>query len=182
MIAGPYGAGKRLLMLKDFGRLIKGVYIDPQEIFDKGPLEPIERVRQRAYSARFRMIRKQRELTTTCSMGSVRDLHLLDAARRNQFNIALHFFGISDWRIALRRIRTTPGHWLNEMPEEKIKGIYHRSLAMLPGAILMAQSGIIYENSEDANPRKLLRINNGRIEIIDKNLPNWLLEPLSRCL
>lgn len=182
MIAGPYGSGKRSLMFKDFGRLIVGDYVDPQDIFEKGPPEPIERVRQRAYNARFRFVRKHRTFSTNCSLGSVRDLDLLDAAHKNEFDIALYYFGLADWRVTRRQIRSTPGHWLRELPDEKLEGIYHRSLAMLPGAILLARSGAIYDHSNTGEPRKLLNIRNGKIEIVDKNIPNWLLEPLTRCL
>ncbi len=182
MIAGPYGSDKRKLLFKDFGRLIVGEYFDPQDIFERGPHESIERIRQRAYHARFRFVRKHKSFTTNCSLGSVRDLDLLDAAYRNDFDIALHYFGVSDWRAARDRIRSMPDHWLKGFPEDKLEGLYHRSLAMLPGAILLANRGAIYDHSETGHPRKLLNIVDGKVELVEKNIPDWLLSPLTRCL
>jgi len=196
VIAGPHGAGKTSLMQGRLGRgILHGTYVDAQEIHDSlktfyaidehrghGAPDYTDRAHEKAFSTRFRLVKKARDVSAECTMGEVEDLDLLDAARKNDYHISLYFFGLNDWRACYDRIRSTPGHWLSRATEEDIYGNYHRALAMLPGAILLADRGIVYDNSSKRGPQELLKIVDGRVEIMQKNLPDWVVEPLTRCL
>lgn len=196
MIGGPYGAGKTGAMLKTLGQdIVRGKFVDPQKCYEnlqeyyaietyKGEetRDFVTRAFERAFSERFEQMRTHKSLTAICSLGAIEDLDLLDAGRRNGFHIALYFFGVQDWRSCEQHIRETEGHWLSNLSSKEIYGDYHRALAMLPGAIIQADKGMIYDNSDRENPRPLLAIEDGKIQIIETNLPDWILEPLSRCL
>lgn len=196
VIAGPHGAGKTTLAQGRLGRsMLQGTYVDPQEIHDslksfyaieehRGQDSPdyTARSHEKAFSTRFRLVKKGRDLSAECTMGEIEDLDLLDAARQNGYHISLYFFGLNNWQACQSRIHGTPGHWLSAISEKEIYGNYHRALAMLPGAIPMADAGIVYDNSHKNGPRELLKIKNGRVEILQKKLPDWIVEPLTRCL
>lgn len=196
VIGGPYGAGKTSAMLKALRPdVIHGKFVDPQKAYEnlqshyaietyKGEAtrDFVRRAFERAFTERFERMKELKSLTAVCSLGNVEDLDLMDAARRNGFEIALYFFGVGNWKSCVDHIRKTNNHWLSDLSEKEIYGNYHRALAMLPGAIIQAGRGMIFDNTDRDNPRPLLGIENGRIQIIEKNLPNWILEPLSRCL
>lgn len=172
-----------------------GRFVDPQAIFEglKDHYAEAEfknipvrdyaaRAFDKAFTIRFKHIKKMHDVTVICSLGSISDLDLMDAARRNGYRIALHFFGVQNWKICHDYIKTSKNHWLSEISEKHIYGDYHRAMAMLPGAILQADTGMIYDHSDLKYPRPLMDIENGRIRIVDENLPDWVIEPLSRCL
>lgn len=196
LIAGPHGAGKTSIMSRATGHSMKvGRFVDPQDIFErlkdhyaKAEFENIPvrdyaaRAFDRAFTVRFNHIKKKHDVTVLCSLGAIADLDLMDAARKNGYHISLYFFGVENWKICRDYIRQSKKHWLSEMPDEHIYGDYHRAMAMLPGAILQADTGRIYDHSSLKRPKPLLEIDNGRIQVIEKTLPNWILEPLSRCL
>lgn len=196
MIAGPHGAGKSSIMERTVGkRMIAGRLVDPQKVFEdlRSHYEESEfrkipkkdyatRAFERAFTLRFEHIRKRKDLTALCSMGAIADLDLIDAARQNGYRVALYFFGVNNWKICRNYIKRTKDHWLSGLSDEDIYGDYHRAIAMLPGAIIQAQTGVIYDHSDLEQPRPLLEIEDGRIKVIEPNLPNWILEPLSRCL
>jgi len=196
VIAGPHGAGKTEHMLGALGREKRqGKLVDPQNVFETlkthyaietyhGEEQPdfVQRAIERAFTIRFEQIKKGNDLTAICSLGAVEDLDFLDAARRHNYHISLYFFGVKSWRKCERYIRSRKKHWLSELSRTDIFGDYHRALAMLPGAIVMADQGAIFDNTNSKYPKPLLGIDRGRVNIIEQNLPNWILDPLSRCL
>jgi len=196
MIAGPHGAGKTEVMVSALGSdVMVGSYVAPQDTFeslrmhysaaefDKEEVpDYAQRAIERTFTTRFGHMNKLKDITVVCSLGAVEDLDLLDGAYNHDYHISLYFFGVNDWRTCDKYIRETKGHWLSKMSSEDVYGDYHRSLAMLPGAILLADTGMIFDNSDFKNPKPLLAIKNGRVEVIETKLPNWILEPLSRCL
>lgn len=196
IIGGPYGAGKTDAMLNALGAdIVRGRFVDPQKAYDnlrnhyatellrgEKTRDLIKRAFDKAFSERFEQIWSQKSLTAICSLGDIEDMDLVDAGRKNGFHISLFFFGINDWQACEHYIRQTENHWLSGLSSKEIYGNYHRALATLPGAIIKADQGMIFDNSNRDKPRPLLEIEKGRIKIIDKNLPNWIVEPLSRCL
>jgi len=196
VIAGPYGVGKTKIMRGPIGRqLIEGTFVDPQEVFDglkefyaqeefHGESVPDyeARTREKALSARFRLIRKHRSLTGLCSLGRIEDIDVLDAARKNNYQISFHYYGVGNWTLCRDRLRQFPGHWLSQITDEQIFGDYHRSLAFLPSAIPFVDEGWIYDVSGRQKVSTLIHIKKGRISKAASKLPEWIKEPMSRCL
>ncbi len=196
VIAGPHGAGKTKFMVGALGRdIIRGKSVDPQHVYEtlqnhyaietynrEARPDFVQRAMERAFTIRYERIRDGKSVTAICSLGAIEDLDFIEAARRNAYHISLYFFGVSSWRICETYIRSQKKHWLHKLDSRAIYGDYHRALAMLPGAILLSDTGRIYDNADPKNPTPLLGIEEGRITIIEKNLPDWILEPLSRCL
>ncbi len=196
MIAGPHGAGKTEFMLGALGQdVLRGKYIDPQHAYgtlqahyaietynDDARPDFVKRAKERAFTDRYVRVKEGKDVTAICSLGAIEDLDFLEAGRTNEYHISLYFFGVSSWKICEAYIRAHQNHWLHNQDSRTIYGDYHRALAMLPGAILRADDGCIYDNTDPKNPTPLLGIKSGRISIIEKNLPDWILEPLSRCL
>ena len=179
----------------DGERLRVGRYVDPQDIFEglrshyaTGEASNIPakdfaaRAIERAFTVNFEHIKKRKDLTAVCSLGSVTDMDLIDAARQQGYYISFYYMGVRKWEICCDYIRRTKDHWLARLSDNDIFGNYHRSLATLPGAIIAADNGAVIDNSVQGKSRPLLEIRDGRIQIIDKNLPDWVLDPLSRCL
>jgi len=195
VIAGPHGAGKTEFMLGALGRdVLRGKYVDPQHVFEtlqshyaiesyKDEQRPdfVQRAMERAFTIRFERIKKGKDVTAVCSLGAIEDLDFIEAAKRQKYHVSLYFFGVASWRRCERYIRTQKKHWLNGVDSKHIYGDYFRALSMLPGAIVMANEGCIYDNANPKKPKPLLGINNGRVSIIEKDLPPWILDPLSRC-
>ena len=105
MIAGPHGSGKTHMMRGPDGeRLRVGRYVDPQDIFEglrshyaTGEASNIPakdfaaRAIERAFTVNFEHIKKRKDLTAVCSLGSVTDMDLIDAARQQGYYISFYY-------------------------------------------------------------------------------------------
>ncbi|NNE58999.1 MAG: hypothetical protein HKN36_12905 [Hellea sp.] len=196
MVAGPYGVGKIYHMRQSPGfQVARGTLLDPQEIHDglldyyeeeqiiEGPSPGfLNRTEEKTFSSRFRLVRKGRDLTVVCSLGRIEDLDLIDAAKSNGYHISLYYYGLKDWKLCRKKIRSDKYHWLHQEKDEFIYDHYFRSSAMLPGAIRMVDHGRIFDVSRKDVPTPLLDIDHGRVNLIEKKPPNWIVEPLTRCL
>ena len=196
IIAGPYGIGKARLALKVLGQnVFKGMRIDPQDIYaglqshyaiEAGrPMsnqELKDRTIEKAFSQPFRMIRKKRDLSVVMTLGQIEDLDLFDAGNRHDYQISLFYFGTQHWQRCINSVKNSANHWQKDLSQALLHNNYIRSLALLPGAIVQSHRGIIFDVNKKGEARQLLSIENGRVSLIEKALPQWVMDPLQRCI
>jgi len=105
----------------------------------------------------------------------------LCAAHAGGYHIALCFVGLdsaltSDDRVAMRVLQG--GH---DVPPEKVRDRYVRSLENLARAIGKLPLVWVYDNSDLSNPfRKIAELEDGRMTKVHAPLPAWLTTVLSR--
>ncbi len=204
IIAGSYGTGKTKLAgrsagpnllgnipadffnQEDYFNSLQEYYSLPEEYTRAGRSSQIpefmERSYERTHNNRYRLLVKGRDFGTELLLDKVEDLDLLAAARNHGYHISLYFIGVDNWKICARRLKNNPAHWHHKLSDKAIAACYHRSLSFLPGAIPYVDEGFVVNNSNFRNPKKVLTIKNGRIGLIDDAPPQWLIEPMSRCL
>lgn len=205
IIAGPFGGGKTRLFLdnllpNDFEKAFPENFINPEvyyhslrEHYDlpehytragRGERTPdfLSRANERAQTERFRLLVKGRSFATEFALDSVEDLDVIQAARHHNYHITLFFVGTDNWKRCVQRIRREHNHWHHHYTDADIAACYHRSLSFLPSAIPLINDGYVLENSNAGAPVKLLSIKKGRIELTMVTPPDWLTDPIRRCL
>jgi predicted ABC-type ATPase len=97
-------------------------------------------------------------------------------AKRRQFEFRLIFVMLSSPDLNVQRVRVRVGKGGHDVPEEKIRERWMKSLGQLPWFLAQADQAVIYDNSSAA-PRLIGRKQHGTI-VIDPQAP----EPLRRAL
>lgn len=118
---------------------------------------------------------------TVLSDPSGEKLGFLKSAVNTGYKVALCFVGLSSWEISEQRVamRVTQGG--HDVPTQKLKERYPRSLSNLKDAIEQLPHVLVFDNSDLANPYKLLAVfQNGVLLYKAKHLPKWLLNILPK--
>lgn len=174
-IAGPNGAGKTT-----FCR----AHIEPAGLrFINADLLAIE-LQLDAYAAaaiaselRKELVRQRESFVfeTVLSDPVGEKINFLRTAVAAGYNVALCFVGLSSWEISEQRVamRVTQGG--HDVPTQKLQERYPRSLQNLKAGIEQLPHVVVFDNSDLANPYKLIAAyQNGSIIHHARRIPNWL--------
>ncbi len=103
-------------------------------------------------------------------------VRFLEEASAGGYTVALLFIGLSSAKQSIERVsmRVTQGG--HDVPDDKLKARYPRTLANLRAAMKSVQHVLIYDNCDLADPyRFLAEYELGRRVRAVKPLPRWLL-------
>lgn len=185
VIAGPNGAGKSTLTAEAYPELIRNtVFINPDEIITGVALahpdktttqQQIIAARQalNAYDACFSE-RKSFSLETTLA-GNV-PLKTLQKAWEQGYQITLAYVGIESPLDSVARVRERVLLGGHDIPVEDIFRRYERSLHNLPAAMALADTTLLFDNSQSKHTLHLFLKNNVVKEVYQEQHPNWLKE------
>ena len=67
------------------------------------------------------------------------------------FNVTLYFVGTGDPQININRVRSRVAQGGHYVPEDRIINRYHRSIDLLPQAMISAHRSIVFDNSSNGN-------------------------------
>jgi predicted ABC-type ATPase len=99
---------------------------------------------------------------------------LKDATRRG-YTVVLCFIGLENAELSEERVAMRVSQGGHDVPPEKLRSRYTRTLANLRGALQTLPHVIIYDNSELRSPfRKLAEFDHGRRTYQSKAIPQWL--------
>jgi predicted ABC-type ATPase len=151
VIAGPNGSGKSTLTkyLVDSG-VDFGVYINPDEIAQSVSLPEPERSRQAQSIADFQRdscLQHKMSFSFETVMSHPSKVELMARARDQGYDVTLFFVATSDPEINVRRVEgrvSTGGH---DVPHDRIRARYARSLQLLSHAALVARRTVVFDNS-----------------------------------
>jgi predicted ABC-type ATPase len=156
VIAGPNGSGKTTLTnrLRSLG-FDFGTYINADEIAAKWQTDDAAAPPEASRKAQIEADRQRRELLarrgsysfeTVMSHPSKIDEML--EARALGYEVSLYFVGVDDPLINVRRVAQRVARGGHDVPEDKIVARYHRTMELLPKAMIAANRSVIFDNSD----------------------------------
>lgn len=176
MLAGPNGAGKSTFFeshLKPLGL----PFLNADILAGETGLDAYEAARTIA-AIRDQLIANQESfITETVFSDPVGEkVEVLAQAAQSGFDVTLIYIGIENSELSKERVRSRVDAGGHDVPSEKLKGRYQRSLENLKRSIKQLPRVVIYDNSSFANPHQfLVEFQNGeciRQEVAE--LPDWL--------
>ena len=179
MFAGPNGSGKSTItakfkVLTDFPKEYVNPDVLTQQLAGDGTsyLERSRRAQQMAASQRQDMIASKISFGFETVMSHPSKIAILHQAKRANYSINLVYVCTSDPRINVSRVAGRVRDGGHDVPTDKIISRYHRSLGLLPSALEISDSAVVYDNS--TNYAKKVKFENGQPSQRDNNLPLWL--------
>lgn len=151
VIAGPNGSGKSTLtsFLLQSG-IDFGFYINPDEIALTINLPEPQRSVQAQNIADFRRdacLSRTESFSFETVMSHPSKVDFMLRAHDAGYDIALFFVATSDPEINVTRVENRVSHGGHDVPHDRIRSRYYRSLSLLCHAVLVARRTVIFDNS-----------------------------------
>lgn len=160
MLAGPNGSGKSTIStaLKPIGRYVNAD--DIQQYLHCTPLEAA----QNAEQVREYCLENHQDFTFETVLSTPRNIDLLRRAKEEEYYIVGFFVLTRHPDINVRRVASRVANGGHDVPEEKIRSRYERSLANLTLLPAICDELYVYDNSaprEDNNYAVIVRCIHG---------------------
>lgn len=172
VFAGPNGSGKSTLTR---GLPVFGTYVNADDLKKEYNLTDIEAAEQ-AESLRKALLDSKADFSFETVLSTERNLLLIEKAKAQGYEVQCVFVLTCDENINVARVRARFAAGGHDVPEEKIRLRYHRSLALLPRLIKVCDKILIYDNSD--KPALIFSKDNICSEIIPNS--NWSQESLDQ--
>lgn len=178
MIAGPNGSGKTTLtnQLREDG-IDLGHYINPDEIAKalSGSYEDRVRAAQGIAAAeRQTCVRERRSFAFETVMSHPSKIEVLREARALGFRTALYFVATESPSLNVARVAQRVRLGGHDVPEDRIRERYVRTLDLLPQALDQAHLAVLFDNTHGAPAllRPFCDLTNGKITLAPP-IPDW---------
>jgi predicted ABC-type ATPase len=179
VLAGPNGAGKSTLyetrVAPGFaGPFINADMIQRDELRDPAPAASYEAARI-ASARRADHLAQGRDFATETVFSHPSKLALIDEARARGFTIIMMHVGVETPDLSVARVGARVEEGGHVVPEDKIRDRFARSAPFIRNAVLMADRGMVFDNSRlNQPPSHCLTFANGRLVFALARLPNWV--------
>ena len=160
VFAGPNGAGKSTVTK---GLPVTGVYVNADDIKKASGCSDLAAT-QEAEKIRHILLDGRQDFTFETVLSTDRNLELLQQAKEAGYEIQAVFVLTCDKEINVCRVRervSTGGH---DVPEDKIRSRYDRSLINLAKLVRIADRTRIIDNSGE-EPALICEVNDGSVRI-----------------
>jgi predicted ABC-type ATPase len=153
VIAGPNGSGKSTLTQKLLSRGIDlGHYVNADEIelglsHIKDAQLRSKEAQRLADSERTDCLAKKRDFAFETVMSHPSKIDLMKEARQAGYQIILYFVALDNPELNVARVDLRVARGGHPVPKDRIIARYHRTLALLPSAILEADRIIMFDNT-----------------------------------
>ena len=158
VIAGPNGSGKTTLTtrLREFG-LDFGEYVNADEIaLTLPPAVDRDRSAQSEADRRRRaLLDARRSFSFETVMSHPSKIDEMREAKALSFHFTFYFVGVDHPSINVRRVKQRVAMGGHDVPEERIIARYHRTMALMPEAIVLADRSFVFDNSNISRGPKL---------------------------
>jgi len=144
VFAGPNGSGKTTI-----SRRLKpiGVYINADDLKQEYNLSDLEAA-EMAEAFRNALVNSRRDFTFETVLSTERNLHLLQRAKSQGYEIQCIYVLTCNENINIARVKSRQAAGGHDVPEDKIRKRYHRALLLIPKLIEICDSIIFYDNSD----------------------------------
>jgi len=146
VFAGPNGSGKTTVIR---GVSVVGVYVNADDIKTETGCSDLEAA-QTAERLRESLLDRRTDFTFETVLSTDRNLGLLRRAKAAGYEITSVFVLTASASINVGRVRTRVDDGGHDVPEDKIRARYARSLANLPALIDLSDSTIVIDNTGDS--------------------------------
>ena len=180
VLAGPNGAGKSTFYEQVLKPKVQAPFINA-DIIQKTELS--DQSMAGAYAAaalaaqrRAEYLAQKNSFVTESTFSHPSKLELLQQARTVGFIIMVFHVGIADAELSVRRValRVTDGG--HDVPEDKVRQRFARNKALIRQAVLQADLGLVYDNSQlNRKPELLFSFQRGQLSQRVASMP-WAYE------
>lgn len=174
VFAGPNGSGKSTVTQ---GYRISGVYVNADDIKKEYGLSDLEAA-ERAEAQRNALLNSRSDFTFETVMSTDRNLLLLQKAKEYGYEVQCIYILTCDVDINVVRVRDRVASGGHDVPADKIRARYTRSLGLMPRLIEVCDKIAVYDNSD--RPALIFSKENGRSRIFPNQF--WSRESLLKLL
>ena len=158
VFAGPNGSGKTTVTR---GLSVFGTYINADDLKKEYGLTDLEAAQQ-AEALRNSLLDSVADFSFETVLSTDRNLLLLEKSKTSGYEVQCIYALTCDENINVARVKARQAAGGHDVPEDKIRARYHRSLALLPRLIGVCDKMLIYDNSD--KPALIFRKDNGYSE------------------
>ncbi|KYC42305.1 hypothetical protein WA1_20235 [Scytonema hofmannii PCC 7110] len=183
VFAGPNGSGKSTItnILRETANFPAN-YINPDEIAltlrENNPNRKAYQAAQIAEELRQSYIDQRESFAFETVMSHPSKLKLMKQALMSGYQVELVFVATSNPEININRVRQRVAEGGHDVPADKIRERYNRTIELLPAAVEIANRVRIYDNS--TIPQQAVVIENGQITYQSEEIPNWVQTTLTK--
>lgn len=171
VFAGPNGSGKSTVTN---GFEIVGEYINADEIKKLKRCSDLEAA-QEATLLREKLVENEQSFTFETVLSSPRNIELLKMAKRCGYWIEVVFVLTHDVEINVNRVKNRVKNGGHDVPEDKIRSRYKKSLLNLSELLKFADVVNVVDNSSD-KAELLISLKNKNIKIFEST--RWTKEEI----
>lgn len=176
LVVGPNGAGKSTFVRLTLAPSRPGVrFVNADLIADRRwPDEPEVHAYEAARIAeatRAALIERRQPLIAETVFSHPSKLELLRNAAAAGYYTALHVLMVPE-DLAVARVVARVAAGGHTVPEDKIRGRYHRLWPLVADAIMLADAATLYDNSRSTGPREVVVFSHG-FQIGNPSWPEW---------
>lgn len=179
LLAGPNGAGKSTLYEtrvapRFAGPFINADIIQRDELRTPSPEAAYEAARI-ADDRRANCLANGRDFATETVFSHPSKLDLLRQARARGFTVIVMHVGVEAAELSVVRVGSRVEEGGHTVPEDKIRARYERGAPLIREAVLMADRGMVFDNSDlNTPPAQCLVFACGRLLLAQPFLPGWI--------
>ena len=175
VIAGSNGSGKSTVTK---GLPLIGLYVNADEIKRVSRCTDLEAA-QEAEQLRELLLARRADFTFETVLSTDRNLSLLRRAKEAGYEICAVFVLTSDVEINVRRVQERAAAGGHDVPEDKIRSRYTKSLQNLSPLVRIADKTRVLDNS-GAEPRLICEVEGNAVRIWDNDV--WTKSAILRLL
>ena len=165
VFAGPNGSGKSTVTK---GVPVVGLYVNADEIKRISGGSDLEAARE-AEQIRELLLSQRRDFTFETVLSTDRNLDLIRRAKKAGYEICVVFVLTRDCEINVRRVRKRVLAGGHDVPEDKIRSRYAKSLKNLSPLVRIADMTRIIDNSGN-EPLLICEVENKTVRIWDNDV------------
>lgn len=178
-IAGPNGSGKTTFYETRIAPTIVAPFINADqiqrdELRDANPEASYDAARI-AEERRREHLKHGKSFVTESVFSHPSKVDLVSDAKAAGFRVMLFHIGVGRPTLSVARVEERVKEGGHDVPADKIRKRYRRSASLIRKAALIADIAHVYDNSSlNQPPRRVLSLNNGKLEYVDEALPTWV--------
>jgi len=159
LLAGPNGAGKSTLFEAVVGPVTRLEFVNADAIAaERWPEDPSGRSYDAATAAserRTALIEQRRSFATETVFSHGSKLELVRVVAAAGYLVSLHVVMVPE-ELAVARVKDRVGRGGHAVPEDKIRGRYHRLWPLVAEAIGVVDNAVVYDNSRAKPPFRVV--------------------------
>ena len=144
VFAGPNGSGKSTITRK---LPVVGTYVNADDLKINYNLTDIEAAQQ-AEKLRNKLLNQTADFSFETVLSTERNLLLLKRAKESCYMVECVYVLTCSEDINVARVRARAAAGGHDVPEDKIRGRYHRALTLLPELIAICDKILVYDNTD----------------------------------
>jgi predicted ABC-type ATPase len=175
-VAGPNGAGKTTRAreyIAGFGEIVNPDEI-ARAISSENPEENLGTAGRAAIERRQGLLEAGRSFSIETTLSGRTLLRFARSAQQDGWKIGLVYVGLRSSKQAIERVRQRVALGGHDVPAEDVRRRYERSLDNLPIFLETVDRAVVFDNSSEKGPVKLLEIEKREITFIHRRPPSWL--------